>query len=180
MTSSTNRRKGYIFLDRDGTINKDMGHTHRIEDLEFLPKTISGLKKLQSEGYKFIVVSNQAGVAKKYFKPSDVKKFNAEIALRLNKEGVKIKKFYFCIHHPEVSGKCTCRKPEIGLINKASKELKIKPSESVFVGDKDCDVELGQNCGGKTFLIDSKQYKTKSKPDYKVKNLEEVYKILKD
>lgn len=170
----------FIILDRDGTIIKDKRYIFRPEDIEFMPGAIEGLKNLQNIGHKFIVISNQAGIARNYYKVEDADKFNGVLLSQLASHGIKIEKIYICPHHPDITGPCSCRKPNTGLALKASEEFGINLKDSYFIGDKDCDIELGQNCGGKTCLIDNGQYQTLTKPDYKVKNIIESYEIIKN
>jgi len=175
MMNSKKTNDKYIFLDRDGTIIKDKGHMYKIEDIQFLPKAIDGLKKLQTLGYQFIIITNQAGIARKYYSLKDAKKFNRELIKRLRKKGLKIKKVYLCPHHPDFTGKCDCRKPEPGLVTTAQKELGVNLKKSIFIGDKDCDIELGKKYLGLTFLIKNKQYKVSTKADHVVNNIEEIF-----
>ena len=156
MPSKTTNK--FIFLDRDGTIIEDAGYIHKIKDLKFLPSAVSGLKKLQQLGYKFIIISNQAGIARGLYSSKDAETFNRELTVRLAKSGVKIKKIYICPHHPEFTEKCSCRKPEAGLAKLAAKEFGINLKKSIFIGDKDSDVELGKNCKGTTILIKNNKY----------------------
>lgn len=168
----------YIFLDRDGTIVADKHYLFRIEDLEFLPRATDGLKKLQKAGYKFIIVTNQAGVARNMYTLEDMQKFHDEMSRKLAEQGISIEEIYYCPHHPEFSGDCECRKPKPGLAKRAALKLRIGLASSFFIGDKDCDIELGKNCGGKTILISNGQYKTVSKPDFTVNNLDEAANII--
>jgi len=168
----------YIILDRDGTIIKDKHYVHKIEDLEFLPKAIDGLKKMQSLGYQLIIVTNQAGIARGYFSEAQCQQFNDEMIKQLKASRVNILKSYFCPHHPEFTGECHCRKPKTGLAKKAAKEFNFKLSECIFIGDKDSDTKFGKNCKAKTILINNGQYPTSIKADFTIKNLEGAYKIL--
>lgn len=170
-------QKKYIFLDRDGTIIRDNLYNHKLTQIEFLPKAIFGLKKLQDTGYQFIILTNQAGVAKGYYSMEDAKRFQAEVEKRLKMKGISIKKTYYCFH--SIDDNCNCRKPKPGLAMEAAKTLGITLRESIFIGDKDCDIELGKNCQGKTILIKNHQYPITAKPDIVVKNLEEIHQILK-
>lgn len=178
MPSKTTHK--FIFLDRDGTIIKDKPYNFNPKEIEFLPKVLAGLQKLQNDGYKFIIISNQAGIARQIYSLEEAKIFNHELTARLAKQGIKIEKIYICPHHPEFTGPCSCRKPEPGLARSAAKEFNINLGRSYFIGDKDCDIELGKNCGGKTFLIDNGQYKTTVEPDYRIKNLSEAAEIIKN
>lgn len=168
-----------VFLDRDGTINKDKGYVFRIEDMEILPGVINGLKKLQKLGYKLIVITGQSGIARGFYTLQDAEKFDLELARRLKESGIVIEKFYRCPHHPDITGDCDCRKPKTGLVLEAAREFDIDLAESFFVGDKDSDILLGQNCGGATFWIRNNQYSLSdsTKPDYQVSGLDEVASI---
>lgn len=171
----------YIFLDRDGTIVEDKeGYLHRIKDLKFIPGAVSGLLKLQKLGYGFVIISNQAGIARDLYSLKDAQKFNRALAVRLASRGIKIKKIYICPHHPEFTGQCVCRKPEPGLAKLAAKEFGVNLADSFFIGDKDCDIQLGKNCGGRTFLIENEQYKTTIEPDHRIRNILEAAEIIKN
>ena len=170
----------FVILDRDGTIIEDKGYVHKVGDLKFLPGAVSGLKKLQTLGYKFIIISNQAGIARGLYSPKDGEIFNRELTARLAKSGVKIKKIYICPHHPDFTGKCPCRKPETGLAKLAAKEFGINLKRSIFIGDKDSDIQFGKNCKGTTFLICNDQYQSTKKPDHEVRNLLEVADTIKN
>lgn len=168
----------FIILDRDGTIIKDSPYMSDPKKIEFLPKAILGLQKFRDAGYRFVIVSNQAGVARGYYDLETASKFNKELVAMLKSRGIKIEKTYICPHHPEFTGSCSCRKPDVGMVKTAAAEFNIKPSQCFFIGDKDCDIQLGKNCGGKTFLIDNGQYETRVEPDHKVKNLLEAAEII--
>lgn len=176
MPSKTTNK--FIILDRDGTIIEDKGYLFRPEDIEFLPGAIEGLKNLQNAGYKFVIISNQAGIARGYYNIEAAEKFNEELTAQLANHGIKIEKIYICPHHPEITGPCSCRKPNTGLALQAAKEFNINLRNSYFVGDKDCDIELGQKCGGKTCLINNGQYQILSHPNLKVANLKKLYTLI--
>ena len=171
-------KRGIIFLDRDGTIIKDKPYSYRIEDMEFLPRAVEGLSRFREMGFKLFVISNQAGIARGYYTIDDANKFNEILRQRLITDGIHIEKIYICPHHPDFFEKCDCRKPNPGMVVRAAREFNFNLSDCIYVGDKDCDIELGKNCGGTTFLINNGQYKTSVRPDYTVKNLAEVADIL--
>ena len=175
---NTKNYREIIFLDRDGVIIKDTSYVHEVKDIEFLPNAIEGLLKLQQLGYEFIIVSNQAGVARGYYTLKDAEDFHEEVVRRLNAQGVSIKKSYLCPHHPDFTGPCNCRKPEVGFAQQAAREFGIQLEESLFIGDKDSDIQFVNNCGGTTFLTKSDQYQTAIKPDFMVYNLVEMCDIL--
>lgn len=173
----------YIFLDRDGTILVDKHYLFKIEDLEFLPNAIEGLKKLQQAGCKFIIVTNQAGIAKGIYNEGQYFKFREEMHRRLKEKGIFIDAEYFCPHH--VKGviekykiNCECRKPKPGLVKEVAAKFGINLSDSFFIGDKDCDIKLSKNCMGKIILINNGQYTITSNPDFTVRNLDEAADII--
>ena len=170
----------FIFLDRDGTIIKDQiqGFASRIIDLEFLPRVVQGLSELQSLGYKFLVVTNQAGIAKKYYTEEAVNIFHKEITRQLSNSQISIEKIYYCPHHPDITGECECRKPNPGMVHRAVNDFGLDPSQAIFIGDKDCDIELGQQFGARTILISNGQYEVKAIPMAKAKDLVEAAQII--
>jgi D-glycero-D-manno-heptose 1,7-bisphosphate phosphatase len=172
------KKDNYIFFDRDGTIIKDGGYTHKKEDLEFLPGATEGLQQLQALGYRFVIVTNQAGVAHGHFTAEQAHEFNTEIVRRLAEKGIRIEQTYMCFHHPSYGHNCLCRKPRPGMVLQAVQEFGMDPSQCLFVGDKDTDVELGRYFNTRTFLVKNGQYKTESKPDHIIKRLDEIPIIL--
>lgn len=142
------------FFDRDGTINFDNGYTYRIEDLEFIRGTPELIRKYNQLGYKVIVVTNQAGIAKKYYTEQDMHKFHTYLNEQLRElYGAHIDAFYFCPHHPDVTGECNCRKPKTGMIEQAISDWNIDVEKSVLYGDKTTDIKCGEKCNIKSILI---------------------------
>ena len=139
-----------IFLDRDGTLNKDSGYVHKIEDFELLPGVIEGLKLLQHE-FIFIIITNQSGIGRGYYTEDDFQAFNNHLLKDLAKEGIQIKKTYFCPHKKEEN--CVCRKPKTKFINQAISEFNIDLKKSWMIGDHPSDVQLGTNAGCSTVFL---------------------------
>ncbi|MFX1445959.1 MAG: D-glycero-alpha-D-manno-heptose-1,7-bisphosphate 7-phosphatase [Promethearchaeota archaeon] len=139
-----------IFLDRDGTLNKDSGYVHKIEDFELLPGVIEGLKLLQDE-FIFIIITNQSGIGRGYYTVDDFQAFNNLLVATLAKEGIEIKKTYFCPHLKEED--CECRKPNTKYIKQAVLEFKIDINKSWVLGDHPSDVKLGTNAGCNTVFL---------------------------
>ena len=141
----------YICFDRDGTINKEVKYLSKPEDVELYPEVIPALKRLNVAGYGIIVVTNQSGIGRGYYTEEDMHLVNARISNILLEQGVTIEKFYFCPHTP--SDGCRCRKPLNGMLSDASVEFGFPKDEITVVGDKICDVELGQSFGGSGVLV---------------------------
>lgn len=172
-----------ILLDRDGTLNNDGGYVHKIEDFELLPGVIEGLKLL-SKDFIFVVVTNQSGIGRGVYTEEDMNKFNEKLVNELKKEGIEIKKIYFCPHTPEDN--CDCRKPSTKYIKQAEKEFNIDIKKSWFIGDHSWDIETGKNAGCKTIYVLTGHGKkhldrlkeSDIKPDFIAEDLYEAAKII--
>ena len=147
-----------IFLDRDGTINVDKGYLNKIEEFEYLPGVIEGLKLLQDAGYLLIVITNQSGIARGYYTEEDFHKLNDWMIQDMMDKGVVISKVYYCPHHP--SGKiekyrvnCECRKPKLGMYYQAVSDFDIDLVQSYVVGDKMRDLSICKETECKGYLI---------------------------
>lgn len=163
-----------IFLDRDGTLNDDTMYPHKIEHFELLPGVIEGLKKLSKE-YIFIIITNQSGIGRGIYTEEDFHKFNNHLVSELKKEGIEIKKTYYCPHHPDED--CDCRKPHTKNIKDAAKEFNIDIGDSWTIGDHPPDIKMGLDAGTKTIFMltgHGKQHideiKGSLKPDYIAEN----------
>jgi len=135
------------FFDRDGTINVDVNYLYKIEDFCFIDGMPQFIKKFNDWGYKVIVVTNQAGIARGYYTEEGMHKLHHHINDELAKIGAHIDAFYFCPHHPDITGPCHCRKPESGMIEQAIRDFDIDVTQSILFGDKPWDIEAGENCG---------------------------------
>lgn len=150
--------KRAIFLDRDGTINVDVGYLHRLEDLELFPWAADSLRLLKRAGYVLVVVTNQSGVARGMIDPGFIQVCHDEMRRRLQPAGADLDALYYCTHHPlgsvkEFAVDCRCRKPMPGMIEDAARDLGIDPRQSWVVGDKWLDVNLGRAVGARSILV---------------------------
>ncbi len=139
-------------LDRDGTINVEKGYVYRVEDFEFLPGAIEGMKMLVDGGFKLFVVTNQSGIALKKYTLENMVAVHDHMLKELSKENIPIEKIYYCPHHSSVKP-CYCRKPAPGLLMQARWEYKINVSKSFMVGNRESDVWAGCVIGLNTVLI---------------------------
>lgn len=147
-----------VFLDRDGTINEEMGyinHEDRFKVFDFVPSAIRVFNEL---GYRVIVITNQSGIARGYFTETLLEKVHSKLQTDLKREKAYIDKIYYCPHHPtEGSDKyrknCNCRKPKTGLIEKAKAEFTIDMSRSIMIGDRFKDMVFGHKLGLKTIMV---------------------------
>jgi len=143
-----------VLLDRDGILNPDIGYPHRIEDAMLFDDAGPALRLLQQAGFSLAVVSNQSGIARGYFGEEEVRAFNASLAEQLTAQGVamSVEQFFVCPHAP--AERCACRKPRPGLIHQAADRLRLDLRRSILIGDRDSDIQAGQDAGLKTVLVD--------------------------
>lgn len=148
-----------VFLDRDGVITQEPPYyAHRIDQLELIPKSAEAIRLLNINGFKVIVVSNQAGVARGYYQEKDIEIYNNEMKRQLEEKGAYIDAIYYCPHYPKATIKeyrinCDCRKPKPGMLKQAEKDLNLNLKLSFLVGDKISDIEAGYRAGCKTILV---------------------------
>lgn len=160
-----------VFLDRDGTINVNQpGCVRKISQFRFTPGAVPALKKLSKKNYKIIIVTNQSGIGRGYFKKKDLKKIHQWMLKKLKRVSVRIDKIYYCPHLPEDN--CPCRKPKIKMFLQAVNDFDINLNKSWFIGDDDKDVIAGREANIKTIKIGKRMPKTmKLEPNYYAKNL---------
>jgi D-glycero-D-manno-heptose 1,7-bisphosphate phosphatase len=147
-----------VFLDRDGTLVRDVGYLNCEEQLEILSGVPEAIRRLQAEGFKVVVVTNQSAVARGRLVESDLLKINEALRQRLAQSGAILDGIYYCPHHPtEGLGSyrvaCNCRKPNTGMVRRACEELGLDPSISYVVGDQETDMDLAERVGATGILI---------------------------
>jgi D-glycero-D-manno-heptose 1,7-bisphosphate phosphatase len=188
-------RSRAVFLDRDGTINEEVGYVNHIERFFLLPRVGEAIRVLNQGGWKTVVITNQSGVARGYFPESLIQQVHGKMEDLLKKEGAHLDGIYYCPHHPDIGvppyrQRCRCRKPAPGLLEEAVKALDIDPFRSYMVGDRGADIEFAHRVGAKAVLVLTGYGKGeweyfgdqwKSKPDYVAQDLfEAVQWILKE
>lgn len=181
-----------VFLDRDGTINYDTGYVKNPDDIKILDGVSEGIRKLKRDfGFKIVVISNQAGVAKGLMTVEDVEIVNSRIDFLLRQEQAEIDKFYYCPYHPLFSGEeeAKCRKPSPQMLFKAAQDMNLDLSRSYMLGDRESDIVCGLNAGVKSILLKSDIYDAElsalqnqnKKPNFVAANFKEACDyILKD
>lgn len=158
-----------VFLDRDGTLNEDTGYIDSPERLILIEGASSAIKKLNAEGFKVVIITNQSGVARGYFSQEALDAVNKKLVRILEADNAYLDGIYYCPHHPDDD--CECRKPKTGMLEQAKKDLAIDLKKSYIVGDKASDVEIAHKIGGKGILVltgmgrDEKN-KLNNKPSY--------------
>ncbi|MBN1801035.1 MAG: HAD family hydrolase [Candidatus Lokiarchaeota archaeon] len=143
-------KKKALFIDRDGTINEDIGYNFSIERCKILPGVIEGLKVLK-EDFKLFIVTNQSGIGLGLTSLEDFKEFNAHILGELANHDIRIERTYYCPHAPD--SMCSCRKPRIKHLKEAQKHFNIDLNRSWTIGDHPSDIQFGINAGCKTAYL---------------------------
>ena len=178
-----------VFLDKDGTLVENVPYNVDPERITLAAGAASGLRRLARAGYHFVVVSNQSGVARGYFKEDDLQVVTRRLrALFHQAAGICLDGFYYCPHHPQgvvprYSRQCKCRKPQPGMLLTAAKELEINLKRSWMVGDILDDVEAGNRAGCRTVLLDNGnetvwQAGPYRKPDFTTASLAEAAEVI--
>ena len=143
-----NSKSPAIFVDRDGTLIEEVNFLSRIEDLRIFSFAPKAIRFLKNKGFLIIVVTNQSGIGREIFDEAALRSIHEEIQSRLNGA---IDAFYFCPHLPEEN--CSCRKPNLGMIEEACRDFAINLENSWMIGDKKLDIETGFNAKTKTALV---------------------------
>lgn len=145
------------FIDRDGTIIENTGFVNTVEDLlakRFTIGAISGMKSLRARGYQLVIVSNQSVVGIGVITEATLREINAALLGRLGEHGIYVRNFRYCPHAPEAG--CACRKPMPGMLLDSALEDGAELSQSIMIGDQECDMEAGKRAGVKrTILVPS-------------------------
>lgn len=145
------KQRRFVVLDRDGTIIVERNYLSDPNQVELIPGAARGLRKLGEMGFGLVVITNQSAVGRGFFDRARLDHIHRQLRGLLAKDAVYLDGIYFCPHRPEDG--CPCRKPRPGLIELAAKELDFDPQASFVIGDKACDIELGQYIGATTFLV---------------------------
>jgi len=141
------------FLDRDGTIIEDLGYLGDPERIHFIPGAIDAMRALRAAGYRLVLVTNQAGVARGLITEENVRRVNDRLRQLLAEAGVVLDAIYYCPHHAEVGPPeyrlaCDCRKPGPGMVERARKDLGVNPARSVIIGDHGSDAGVARHFPG--------------------------------
>lgn len=139
-------------FDRDGTVNVDTGHLFEPERLELIPETVELMARYAADpDYKVVVVTNQAGIAKGLYNEADMRALHRYMEEKLEELGAHVDAWYFCPHHPDYTGPCSCRKPAPGMLLAAMRDFDARPEDCVMHGDKPSD-EAAAKAAGVAFV----------------------------
>jgi D-glycero-D-manno-heptose 1,7-bisphosphate phosphatase len=141
----------FVLLDRDGTINEEIGHISSVDDIRPIPGSIDAMRRLGSLGLGIAIVTNQANVGRGLLAPERLEEIHAHLRQVLADGGVEVDGIYVCPHRPEDG--CSCRKPRPGLAERAAAELGFELGAAFVVGDHAADVGLARAIGATGILV---------------------------
>jgi len=147
-----------VFLDRDGTVCEEVGYVNHVSRCRLMPRSAEAIRLLNEAGRRIAIVTNQAGVARGYFKEDMILAVHERLRGLLAESGARVDRIYYCPHHPTAGeppyrGACDCRKPLPGLVLRAARELGIDLTRSYMVGDSARDVQAAQAAGVTPVLV---------------------------
>ncbi len=147
-----------VFLDRDGTINEDVGYMTDLAHLRIYPYAPDAIRLLRRAGFAIVVVTNQGGIARGLMTAADVEETHRRMAERLARAGAHVDAWFYCPHHPAsvidgLSTPCACRKPGIAMPSDAARRHGLDLSRSWVVGDHWRDVQMGHAAGMRAILL---------------------------
>jgi D-glycero-D-manno-heptose 1,7-bisphosphate phosphatase len=147
-----------VFLDRDGTINEQMGYINHISRFHILPGVAEAIRRLNEARIPVVVVTNQSGLARGYFPAELLVAVHEKMAALLAEHGAHVDGIYVCPHHPEAKKaeyrvNCDCRKPKTGLLVQAAAEMGLDLGRSFVVGDRWSDLKTAKACGALPVLV---------------------------
>lgn len=182
-----------VFLDRDGTLNREVGHLARAEQLELLPGVAAAVRRLNRSDYRSVVITNQPVLARGDCGIEEMRHIHARLETLLGVEGAYLDRIYTCPHHPErgfvgevpeLKIDCLCRKPKPGMVATACRELNIDPARSWLVGDTLVDVATAHAVGLRAVLVETgyagMDYRATGRPDYTVPDLQAAVDLILD
>ncbi len=152
-----------IFLDRDGTINEEVGYIRNLADMRLIPGAGAAIRRLNEQNIPVVLVTNQSGPARGYYPEDWVKTLHDQLCELLLDEGALLDDVRYCPHLPPDEGGvvpqyarvCECRKPGIAMVREAAAQKGYDLRRSYVVGDKATDVELGHKAGTRTVLLET-------------------------
>jgi D-glycero-D-manno-heptose 1,7-bisphosphate phosphatase len=147
-----------IFIDRDGTLNEDIGYVSAPEELMLYPWAAEAVRLVNRAGLKAIVITNQSGIARGMYTEQTLGAIHEKMIEELRAHGAMLAGVYYCPHHPEVGDAryriaCDCRKPQPGMLDRAARDHNIDLSRSFVIGDKASDINLARNAGARAALV---------------------------
>ncbi len=178
-TLSKPGRRRAVFLDRDGTINEEMGYMNHLTRFHMFPYSAAAIRRLNEVGWSVIVITNQSGCARGFFPEGMIHRVHERLTTELSAGGARIDAIYYCPH--QKSDACNCRKPLLGMLEQAAREHNLELAGSWVVSDRYADLEMAHAVKGRSVLVltgygrgeyEWNRSKWPRQPDYVAENLE--------
>jgi D-glycero-D-manno-heptose 1,7-bisphosphate phosphatase len=176
-----------VFLDKDGTLVDDLPYNVDPRRVRFAAGAREGVRLLAAAGYRLIIATNQAGIARGYFTESELRAVERHLAAEVEGLGGRLDGFLFCPHLPdgvnEFAIDCECRKPAPGLIRRAVEELGVRTDRAWFVGDTWMDVLAGRRGGCRTIMVgpearDASSLPEDRRPEFALRDLLDAARVI--
>lgn len=163
--------KKIILIDRDGVINIKAPQGEYInnwEEFEWIDDTVQSMKKLARHGFSFIVITNQAGIARGMVSEKELTRMHQLMISELKSEDVKVLDVYVCPHH--WNDNCDCRKPKAGLFFQIAKEYLLRMNKTLYIGDdvRDCEAAYNAECGSVLIASNEEFESIENKPKWSI------------
>lgn len=191
--ASLETRQPMVFIDRDGTLNREVDHLRDPAQLELFPGVAPAIRRLNESDYRCCVVTNQPVVARGECSEAQLRQIHAKLETLLGREGAYLDRIYHCPHHPdrgfagerpELKIECDCRKPKTGLIERAARDFNVAIERSWLIGDSSIDIETARRAGVRSILVESGyaglDYRTWALPDVVVPTFESAVAFILD
>ncbi len=162
--ASLDQPQAMVFIDRDGTLNREVDHLSATEQFELLPDVGNAIKRLNGSGYRCCVITNQPVIARGECSYDELRQIHNKMDTLLGLSGAFVDRIYFCPHHPdsgfpgertELKIDCDCRKPKTGLVDRAVSDFNVARERSWLVGDTSVDMETARRSGIRSILVET-------------------------
>jgi D-glycero-D-manno-heptose 1,7-bisphosphate phosphatase len=152
------KKKRAVFLDRDGTINRDVGYPNSYGMIKIFSYSFAAVRKINEAGFLSVIVTNQSGVGKGFIEEKNLHNIHQKMRLAFSKKKAYFDGIYYCPHYelsemPEYRKVCSCRKPNLGMAQQAVQDLNIDTTKSYMIGDKVEDILFGMNINATPILL---------------------------
>lgn len=157
-SSDTQPLRRAVFLDRDGTLNEEVGYICDAAQFRLYQFAAEAVRLIKEAGWLAVIITNQAGIARGLFNEEFLARLHEQMKAELSFAGAEIDAIYYCPHYPTEGEapyrqECDCRKPKPGMLNQAAKDLHIDLSASVVIGDRFRDLAMAQAVGARSVLV---------------------------
>ena len=172
-------KKRAVFLDRDGTINRDVGYPNSYSLVEIYPYSFAAVRKLNEAGFLAVIVTNQSGIGRGFIEEKNLQDIHGKMRLAFAQKKACIDGIYYCPHYEqsevqEYRKDCSCRKPNPGMALQAVRDLNIDTTKSYMIGDKVEDILFGMNIQATSILLLT-GYGQKSLPKLRDKGIQPAH-----